>query len=280
MKKYSILILLLVCFLGISCNKNGYTPKKPDEIENFKKVDGTHLIECEDVSPYIVIKNKLSSEDLLYSMTLYMNFEKGNRTNRLYNYYQVDYYLANGEFLCDYHVFDNIDGALRNYGQNFMPYYNLKSTINRIMLRVKYSFEIFDEEANEGLAYDKEIQLSEEILGYDNSKDYSDTAPFDVYMTKEDNNDENYNRYKVYASIPSSKIGHIDMQIFVKTSDGKVYPYLGLYYYEYKNGNYKSISDEKIDKKQDIIAAYCQINTYENNLDTITNTYLTSIDIK
>ena len=178
-----------------------------------------------------------------------MNFEKGNRTNRLYKYYQFDYYLANGEFLCDYHIFDNIDGALRKYGQNFMPYYDLKSIVDKIMLRVKYSYEIFDEDANEGIAYDKEFSLSEDILFFDNKKDYSDTNPFEIYMTKESNSDENYERYKVNASIPSAKTGHIDMQIFVKGNDGNVYPYLGLYHYEFKNGNYISVSDEKIDKK-------------------------------
>ena len=280
MKKYLILIMMVVCFLGISCKEKGYTPKKPEEIENFQRVNGTHLLECEDVSPYIVIKNKLLNQDLLYSMTLYMNFEKGNRTNRLYKYYQFDYYLANGEFLCDYHIFDNIDGALRKYGQNFMPYYDLKSIVDKIMLRVKYSYEIFDEDANEGIAYDKEFSLSEDILFFDNKKDYSDTNPFEIYMTKESNSDENYERYKVNASIPSAKTGHIDMQIFVKGNDGNVYPYLGLYHYEFKSGNYISVSDEKIDKKQGIVAAYCQINMYETNGNTTTNTYFTSIDIK
>lgn len=262
MKKYFILILTCLCLVLISCGESKYTPKKPEEIENFKKVDGVHTILTEDVNPYFLIKNKMLDDELLYSITLYMNFEKGDRQNRLYKYFQIDYYLENNSFLCDYHIFDSIDGAIRNYSQNIMPYYYLESSLDNIKFQVKYSFERYNKETKEKDKYNKELTLSENIIKYDSNKSYTDTSDNIVVIYQ--SRDENYNRYKVSIDLEQSKTGHIDIQIFVKNKQGDIYPYLGLYNYNYSLGSYKQVSDEKLTDENEIVEAYAQINSYEN----------------
>ena len=140
MKKYWIIILLLLCMLAGCGREEDYEPMKPEDREGFEKISAEHTIIDEDVSTYLLIKNKPFNDQLLYSITLYMNFEKGNRTSRYHEYYQMDYYLENDVFGTHYHDFDRIDGAKRNYGQNFMPYYNLKSDIKYFNFLSQYSF--------------------------------------------------------------------------------------------------------------------------------------------
>lgn len=277
MKKYLIFIITFLLLFTISCNDYKYVPKKPDEIENFQKVDGKHEKQCDDVSPYILIKNKLVKNKLMYSMTLYMNFERGTqetgiKMSRFYKYYQVDYYLENNEFLCDYHVFDEIDGALRVYGQNFMPYYELESNLDKIMLQVKYSYALYNESTKENDTYNKELNISETIIKYDNTKEYNDNK-YDIRIKNV--SEEEKNEYKVSFTIDKSLYGHIDMQIYVMLDDGNIYPYFGVYHYEYKNGNYLSVSSEKTNNK--IVKAFAIVS--EENLDS-SNTYYLNVNVE
>ena len=73
LKKYMYFLLiglvLFVTFIANGCGENiEYTPPTPDEVENFQKISGSHTIVDEDVSSYILIKNRPYKDELLYSM--------------------------------------------------------------------------------------------------------------------------------------------------------------------------------------------------------------------
>lgn len=278
MKKYLCTILLLVLiahFIFLTgCGENiKYVPKVPDEVENFKAVEASHMVSYDDVDCYVVIKNKLQKDDLLYSITLYMNFQKGERTNRLYSYYQFDYYLENGTFLYDYHLFDSIDGAYRNYSQNFMPYYNLGHKIQNFNFLVKYSYDMKNPETNKKESFEKEYSFSENIISFDDTKDYifSEDNKYIVEVNTETSKKEKFMRYKLNVLVNDNTEGHIDMQAFAVTSSNTIYPLYGIYHYDLHNGNYYSVSDEKIDSDKTIEKVYVIVNEYD--YDNNHNTY-------
>ena len=267
--KYFLIIGLVIIslFLLMGCDDEiKYVPPTPDEVENFQKISGEHTIEDDDVSSYLVVKNQPYNSELLYSLSIFMNFEKGERTNRFYQYYQVDYYLENDSFGYDYHIFDKIDGAKRIYGQNFMPFYNLKSNIKTINYLIKYSFDMYTNDEN--VSYNKEISYSENIINFDDKeKDlYKDNSQDDDYVIEFTDNslkDEKFNRYQINI-LPQDveKKGHIDVQSFIECSNGKTYPFYGIYHYNLKEGVYYSVSDEKLDKTYNINKIYFIINEY------------------
>lgn len=266
MKRYLIIILMLLCFM-VSCGEDTeYEPMRPEDREGFEKISADHTIIDEDVSTYLLIKNKLSKDDLLYSVTLFMDFEKGQRTSRYYEYYQFDYYLENDSFGTHYHDFDRIDGALRKYGQNFMPYYNLNSDIDYFNFKLKYSF-LMKNDNDEDILYEKEYKFKEEIIKFDETANYVDLDnQFDIELIDSSVEGERFNRYKlnIKPKFKDEFEGHLDIQCFFKHNEN-YYPYLGLYHYNIKNGDYISVSDEIIDKNIIIDKLYIQINRYNIN---------------
>ena len=270
-KKYiyflMIALVIVVSFVSLSCGDEGvYTPPTPDEVENFQKISGTHTIIDEDVSSYILIKNKPYKDNLLYSMTIYMDFYKGERTNRFYEYYQIDYYLQDDTFGYDYHLFDNIDGAKRIYGQNFMPYYNIGGIVKNIKYQIKYSFDLKNKETNEIETFNKVINYSEDLIIFDDKANYLETFEDYTFEFLDCSIDgEKNNRYKLNMFINNNKEGHIDMQSFIECKDGKVYPYLGIYHYNLERGSFNSVSDDKLDKVYEISKVYYIINYYDLN---------------
>jgi len=281
MKKYFIVLLLLLCFLAGCGGEEEYEPMKPEDREGFEKISAEHTIVDEDVSSYIVIKNKPLKDQILSSITLYMNFEKGNRTSRYYEYYQFDYYLENDTFGTHYHDFDKIDGAKRNYGQNFMPYYNLKSSIDYFNFLSEYSFNMKDE-TDKDVLYEKELKFKEEIIKFDSSADFKNVdEKFEFVFIKTSNDNEKYNRYKlnIYPNIDDF-VGHLDIQCFIECGND-IYPYLGLYHYNISNGKYVTVSDELLDKAYTIDKLYFIINKHDNTNDSSLNnveTYYYAVD--
>ena len=296
MKKYWIIILLLLCMLAGCGREEDYEPMKPEDREGFEKISAEHTIIDEDVSTYLLIKNKPFNDQLLYSITLYMNFEKGNRTSRYHEYYQMDYYLENDVFGTHYHDFDRIDGAKRNYGQNFMPYYNLGSDIKYFNFLSQYSFMMKDDSGKD-ILYEKELKYKEEIIKFekdanyvaiqkeDNNEDQNiedqnteNQNKFDFKFTKQSIEGEKYNRYKlnIYPKFEESDefVGHLDIQCFIKCGED-IYPYLGLYHYNIVNGNYVTVSDELLDKTYNIEKLYFIINKYEINNPNVEKFYYT-----
>lgn len=272
MKKYlSILFVLIIqSILLTGCGESiKYVPKVPDEVENFQAVKASHTISYDDVNCYVLIKNQLQDNDLLYSITVYMNFLKGERTNRLYSYYQFDYYLENGNFLYDYHLFDSIDGAYRNYSQNFMPYYNLGYKIKNFNFLVKYTYDMKNSETNKNESYEKEYSFSENIITFDNTQEYTqDFNKYIIEVNTKENKSEKYKSYKLNVSINDNTEGHIDMQAFAVSKEN-VYPLYGLYHYDLSNGNYYAVSDEKINSNF-FEKVYVIINEYDYNNNSST----------
>lgn len=268
LKKYMYFLLiglvLFVTFIANGCGENiEYTPPTPDEVENFQKISGSHTIVDEDVSSYILIKNRPYKDELLYSMTIYMDFYRGERTNRFYEYYQIDYYLQDDTFGYDYHLFDNIDGAKRIYGQNFMPFYNIGGVVKNVKYQIKYSFDMKNKETNEIETFNKVINYSEDLISFDSNAKYSQTCEDFIFEFNDCSiNGEKYNRYKLNMIINNDKSGHIDMQSFIECKDGKIYPYLGIYHYNLERGNFNSVSDDKIDKEYEINKVYYIVNYY------------------
>lgn len=281
MKKYLIIILLLFCMLAGCGGEEEYEPMKPEDREGFEKITAEHTIIDEDVSTYLLVKNKPFKNQLLYSITLYMDFEKGNRTSRYYEYYQMDYYLDNGKFGTHYHDFDRIDGAQRKYGQNFMPYYNIGSNIQYFNFLSQYSF-MMKNENDKDVLYEKELKYKEEIITFESDANYivinknNNNEMFDFKFVKQSNEGEKYNRYKlnIYPEFNGDKsfVGHLDIQCFIKCGED-IYPYLGLYHYNIQNGDYVSVSDELLDKTYNIEKLYFIINKYDNNTTNLEKLY-------
>lgn len=269
MKKYLTVLLLLISIFLINCGEDiKYVPKKPDEIENFKKVEATHQNSFIDINTYILIKNKPNKNSLLTSITLQMDFIRGNKTNRFYEYFQFDYSLDNNKFYSDYHVFDNIDGQIRNYGQNFMPYYELNSPLNNFSFLIKYSYDEKDEN-QDNKHYEKSFTFSENIIKYTDNL-YEENSFYKLNVTK--TSDDKFYRYKLSLSNSITE-GHIDFQSFMVLDNGDIYPFIGLYNYSYVNGNYNLVSDEKLLKEINIKEVIGIVNEY-NSLGALKTYYI------
>lgn len=267
-KKYLLIFLLLVLLTPLfSCDERiKYNPPTPDEIENFKRVEGTHTIIDEDVSSYVVIRNKPSKNGILTSITLYMDFAKGERTNRLYKYYQFDYYDKNDKFGYDYHIFDSIDGQIRKYGQNFMPYYHLENLIKYFQYQIKYKYEMYNKETHQKDLFEKEINICENIIEFGNKDDYQDkSSEYEIIITDNTITKEDFYRYQVTIRKINDGIGHFDMQCYVELEDGNIIPYLGIYHYNLDYKKFQSVSDEELSKEYKIKNFYFRI--IENNLN-------------
>lgn len=284
MKKYFTFLSILLMSCLFSCSEYKYVPPTPDEVENFQKVDGIHTIADEDVSSYVVIRNQphkgKNKQELLYSITLFMNFEKGNRIKRFYNYYQFDYYLDDDTFGYDYHIFDSIDGAYRNYGQNFMPFYNLQANMKEFRFLVKYSFCIKNSETGEEESYNKQCSYKETIIDFDYSEidDYIDYTNeyFDIEFLDLSVDNEDFNRYKFNIN-PKMDDGHIDSQLFIELEDGVIIPFVGIYHYNVNNNMYYSVSDEILSKEYNIKNIYLKSIYFD--LDGNNTKYLYRIKI-
>lgn len=266
LRKYILIFLLLLIIIPLfSCGDDSeYVPPVPGE--NFVAVDGEHTIVDEDVSSYIVIKNKPNKHGLLTSITMHMIFAKGERTNRIYNYYQFDYYNQNEMIGFDFHIFDSIDGQMRNYGQNFMPYYHLKEKIECFNYRIDYSFSMYNKETLKKEYFEKTINIYEKVIDFGSKEDYENNInDYEIEVVDNTNVKEDFYRYQINLTRKEEGVGHIDMQVFVELGDGSIIPYLGLYHYSMEYKTYNSISDETLLKNYKILKFYFKIIEYNND---------------
>ena len=95
-------------------------------------------------------------------------------------------------------LFDNIDGAKRIYGQNFMPFYNIGGIVKNVKYQIKYSFDMKNKETNEIETFNKVINYSEDLISFNSNAKYSQTCEDFIFEFNDCSiNGEKYNRYKL-----------------------------------------------------------------------------------
>ena len=246
MKKYFSFLLILLSLFLVSCTEKEKGLK-------YEKIDAEHLISDESISSYLVLRSRLMDDDMYHSLTIYSNFLKG--TGRYYHYYQVDYLTNSGDIEQYYHLFNITDNDERKYSQNFLPYYKF-SGVKEFDVLFEYEYIINEEKIV------NQIKYHEEVLTIDESKEnYSDKLEdVDIKYSELLKDERKY--YNINIDFKDLNSGHIDLQSWILTSDGKLYPFLGIYHYQLDRGNYDSIGYEEIDKNIEIVKIYFKINHY------------------
>lgn len=255
----AILAMLTICLIG--CKK-----ERPE----VKPIEASHMIYDEKINSYMRIlsrpgyeKNELVTE---YSFTFFSHFIKlDGITGRYYNYYQVDWLTDNNQLDYSYHVFDYLDGAERNYSQNFHPYHKLKGdllTNIKVQIDYEYNYEV----ASEIVLKEETVTYNEDILIFSENyaaKYENTTNEFNVKIVNGSAAEKGYTRYYLSFELKDEDKGHLDLQTWTIIND-KVIPLYGLYHYQFNNGNYNTYGEgiDMLDEFQ-FDTVYCQINTYD-----------------
>lgn len=252
-KRLFICLLFVMVLLVTGCNKN----KEYDEDFTPDVLEGTHTIIEKDLDIYLLVQGKPVNNELNYSITIYSDFKKENRTSRHYSYYQVDYYTNDLKLEQYYHFFDYItDGTERSYAQQFLPYNKLSDKLKEIIVMFEYSFMIGE------VVYEEKCTFKEEIIEFDKSQNYlNESNDYNVAISKNLDQDGN-SRFKLSIDINHAREGHLDFTAFVELSDGNVYPLYGLYHYNFERGNYLSVSDTVLKGDIEIENIYYVFNEY------------------
>ncbi len=248
-KIFNVLIILILSMLLISCKKNDI-PLDEDGKYNPPILEGNHTILDEDLDLYLLVQGK-PDPDLKYAITIYSDFKKENRTSRHYSYYQADYITKDNVLNQYYHFFDFVtDGTQRSYAQRFLPFNKLSDVLKKITIKFEYSFMI------ENVVYEKECLFEEEMLDFNSNDEYlTSINGYNVNILNEVDDDGN-NSYKLNIEMLEEHDGHLDFTVFVKFSDGKIYPLYGIYHYNFARGNYLSSSATYVDGSLSIIEEY------------------------
>lgn len=245
MKKIIIFYMLIMLLCLSSCG--GY------QIEGlqYPVIEAEHNIESETVSSYLLIKSSIVDEKMYYNFTIYSDFLRG--TGRYYHYYQVDYKTNNDTIIQYYHVFDYTETE-RKYAQKFAPHERIDK-LDEFNVAIDYEYKLDSEVViNETLKYHEDIIKLEDLDKYVNSDNI-----FDVILDKIDSE----NKYKFTIKF-SEELGHFDFQAFIKTTDGEIFPFYGIYHYELKRGNYTTLSYEELASNIKIDEIYYKIIYYSN----------------
>ena len=124
----------------------------------------------------------------------------------------------------------------RKYAQKFAPHERIDN-LDDFSVAIDYEYKLDSEVViNETLKYHEEIIKIEDISKYVNSDNI-----FNVILDKIDSE----NKYKFTINF-SEELDHFDFQAFIKTTDGKLFPFYGIYHYELKRGNYTTLSYEEL----------------------------------
>ena len=164
-KYISLLVIIMLCFLMIGCKKEDL-PLDDEGLYIPEVLQGEHTILEKDLDIYLLVQGKPAPE-LKYSITIFSDFKKENRTSRHYSYYQVDYITRDNVLEHHYHFFDYVtDGTQRSYAQKLLPYNKLSDLLDQIKVKFEYSFMIDD------VVYEEECVFSEQMLLFDDKKTY------------------------------------------------------------------------------------------------------------
>lgn len=246
MKKYLSFLLIFISLFLISCASEEKGLK-------YEKIEAEHLVSDESISSYLVLKSKLIDEKMHHSLTIYSNFLKG--TGRYYHYYQVDYLTNDGDIEQYYHLFNMTDNDERKYSQNFLPYYKF-SGVKEFDVLFEYEYILNEEKIVNQIKYHEDVLSFEE-----DEKKYSDTLENVEIKYNEIFKDEK-KFYNINIDFEELDSGHIDLQSWILTSNGELYPFFGVYHYQLDRGDYNSIEYDEIDKNLEIEKIYFKINHY------------------
>ncbi len=251
-KKLLLFYILLMVLVLVGCKK--------DEEFIPDIITGNHTVIDEDLDIYLLVQGKPINNELNYAITIYSDFNKGERTSRHYSYYQVDYYTNDSKMEQYYHLFDYItDGTERSYAQQFLPYNKLSDTLKELFVKFEYSYMIGE------VVYERELTFKEEVIIFDDRKNYlTEISDYSVNISKTLDDKEN-SRFKLSLNVNKEKEGHLDFTAFVKLSDGNIYPLYGLYHYNFERGNYASVSDTIINGNVEIVNVYYVFNEHLTN---------------
>lgn len=251
--KYILIIFALIFILFLS-SCGGY------KIEGLKyqKIEADHNLNDDNISSYLLIKSQLENNDsnqMIYNITFYSDFLRG--TGRYYHYYQVDYKDLDDKIHQYYHVFDYSETE-RKYAQKFAPH-EVINGISEVDVAIEYEFILDSVEPITNV-----LTYHEDIIKYNDIKDLNSSNDnlFEVILDKisEDN------KYKFSINIIEEiNSGHFDFQAFALTSDGKVFPFYGIYHYEVQRGDYSTLSYEEIDSSINISSFIYVIKYYKDN---------------
>lgn len=243
--KKSLFLILLIMFSAfiVSC--------KDDSGLKYKKIEASHNILSEDISSYLTVSSKMLNDELYYSLIIYSDFLQGN--SRYYNYYQVDYKTINNEINQYYHNFTFEDANQRSYAQRFLPFQKVNE-INEFDVLISYEYKKNDEKIVNDLLYHEDIlKLSDKDVN--NALNESDFYDFSYDFISDE-----INKLKINLCFNELNSGHLDFQTWIKTENGKLVPFFGVYHYQVERGNYKTISYEEINEQ--ISEIYIKINYY------------------
>lgn len=246
-KSLFLLLLILVSMFLISC--------KDEAGLKYEKIEAEHNIINEDVSSYFTVSSKLVNDKYYYSLVIYANFLQG--TSRYYNYYQVDYKTINNEIKQYYHNFTFEDSVDRNYAQRFLPVQQLDELVEFDVL-FNYEYKKDDEKIEKDLLYHEDVlKLSDDDI----SKALNESDSFS--FTYDDINGET-KKLKINLEFSDLELGHLDFQTWIKTKNGKIIPFYGVYHYQVERGSFKTISYEELGNIE-IDEIYIKINCYSLN---------------
>ena len=267
MKKYLIFALIVLVSTLVGCNK------KPVEFIP-DRIEANHEFLNDDFLSFIKLSTDLELDQgqitPKYSMTAFMHIARG--TNRKINYYQVDWITSDNTYDIYYRNEVAVTTPSRFIAQEFLPFVKVSdNAIDTIKAHYKYQSSI-----NEVMEV-REVKYKEEVLNF-NEEDYTQISNqddvFNISLKKSNLNDDKYRfKYSINFKTEDEAV-HLDMQSWIKTKDGDIYPLMGLYNYATFSEDYISVSDEIVDKVVEIEEIYIKlIYSYNDNLYTLTNIF-------
>lgn len=267
MKKYLIFTLLILALTLVGCKK------VPEEFVP-EKIEANHEFLNDDFLSFIKLSTNLElDQDQIipkYSMTAFMHITRG--VNRKINYFQVDWITSDDTYDIYYRNELDTQNPSRFIAQEFLPF--VKVSGNKIdSIKAYYKYESLIN----GVMETREVKYQEEVLKF-NEDDFIETSNEDdvlnLNINKHDINDDEY-RFKYSINFKTDEIPiHLDMQSWIRTKDGNVYPLMGLYNYATFSENYISVSDEIINKVVEIEEIFMKIvYSYDNKTYTVTNIF-------
>lgn len=258
MKKIFVFINIFLVFFLVSCKK--------DNTYIAEKIEANHEFFNENFISFLKISTTLDKEDNdiypKYSIIAYMHIVNG--TERRITSYQVDWISGEDKYDTYYRNQLNVITPARFIAQQFLPFVRLEGDeLHKVKVYYKYRAKIED------IFSVQEFKYEEDILKY-SSDDYillKNELPIDINIYKNESDLTNYRlRFELLFNNGETKKSHIDIQTWIKTTSGNIYPFIGLYNYATYSEDYISISDELIPRIVDIDEIYIKAIDFNREL--------------
>lgn len=255
MKKLMLMVLTLLSLIAFGCRET-YTPKP---------IAAGHGFYDEELFSFFTVSTVFEPKEeeiiLKYAITAQMHIVTG--TQRKLNVFQADWITLDDTYDSYYRFEKDDETDSRFAGQEFLPPMPMSGgglkSISALYQYVRTVDNRFEE---------KTVSYYEPMLTYD-AGEFSSPSLLpegipDFGVQYLDTDEQNY-RFKFYIDFEDSlSPSHIDLQSFIQTAEGTVYPLWGLYHYAGIAKDYLSVSDEKVTREVPITAVFLKLLYYTN----------------